>query len=269
MTSRTPARRCSCASAMSPPMTIAPGLKKLTSRRGPRRARGRRRAPCGSPRVARRDEATTSRLRDARRARRRQPRRPAPGRPRPPRGSRRCRSGRRRRRGGHADVADVAGGALGAAVDLAAGDDAAADAGADLDENRCSVSRQWVQCSPQGHDVDVVVDEHRRAVAVGEPVGDREAVPAGHDRRVTARRWRIRPGRGRRCRCRARRRPCAGLRRAARRSALDASRARLGPARDGHVEARLGQRLAAEVATPRGGSGSRRGRRPARRRPRG
>ena len=37
---------------------------------------------------------------------------------------------------GDVDVADVAGGALGAAVDAAVGDDAAADAGADFDEQQ-------------------------------------------------------------------------------------------------------------------------------------
>jgi len=37
---------------------------------------------------------------------------------------------------GDVDVADVAGGALGAAVDASVGDDAAADAGADLDEQQ-------------------------------------------------------------------------------------------------------------------------------------
>ncbi len=37
---------------------------------------------------------------------------------------------------------------------------------------------------PEGHDVDVVVHEHRHPVAVGEALGDRIAVPAGHDRRV-------------------------------------------------------------------------------------
>ena len=86
--------------------------------------------------------------------------------------------------GGDADVADVAGGALGAAVDAAVDDDPAADPGGDLDE------QQVVDLAPvgpvlaEGHDVDVVVDQHRDAVAVGEALGDRVAVPAGHDRRV-------------------------------------------------------------------------------------
>ena len=51
--------------------------------------------------------------------------------------------------GGHPDVADVAGRAAGAAMDVAVGDDAAADPGADLDQSRCCVSRQWVRCSPR------------------------------------------------------------------------------------------------------------------------
>ena len=73
--------------------------------------------------------------------------------------------------------------ALGAAVDPAAGDDAAADAGADLHVE------QVLDVAPVGpvlaerHDVDVVVDEDRRLVVLAEPVRDREAVPAGHDRR--------------------------------------------------------------------------------------
>ena len=36
----------------------------------------------------------------------------------------------------------------------------------------------------EGHDVDVVVDQHRHPVAVREAARDREPVPAGHDRRV-------------------------------------------------------------------------------------
>jgi hypothetical protein len=36
----------------------------------------------------------------------------------------------------------------------------------------------------EGHDVDVVVDQDRGAEALGEPLRDREAVPARHDRRV-------------------------------------------------------------------------------------
>ena len=44
--SRTPARSCAWASAMSPPMTMAAGLKKLTVRREPLKVFVRRRAPC-------------------------------------------------------------------------------------------------------------------------------------------------------------------------------------------------------------------------------
>ena len=50
---------------------------------------------------------------------------------------------------GRADVADVAGRAVRAAVDVAVGDDAAADAGADLDEEQVLGSRQCVRCSPR------------------------------------------------------------------------------------------------------------------------
>ena len=97
---------------------------------------------------------------------------------------------------GDPDVADVAGGAVGAAVDRAVDDDPAADPGADLDEE------QVVDLAPVGpvlaqrHDVDVVVDQHRDAVAVGEALGDRVAVPAGHDRRVARAPGRVldRPG---------------------------------------------------------------------------
>ena len=83
-----------------------------------------------------------------------------------------------------ADVADVAGGALGAAVDAAADDDPAADPGTDLDEQQVLDLRPVRPVLAEGHDVDVVVDQHRDAVAVGEALRDRVAVPAGHDRRV-------------------------------------------------------------------------------------
>ena len=53
-----------------------------------------------------------------------------------------------------------------------------------LTSSRCDVSRQCDPVLAAGHDVHVVVDEHRRAVVVREPLRDVEAVPAGHDRRV-------------------------------------------------------------------------------------
>ena len=49
---------------------------------------------------------------------------------------------------GEPDVADVPGRALRAAVDPAAGDDPAADAGADLHVQQVLESRQCVRCSP-------------------------------------------------------------------------------------------------------------------------
>ena len=83
----------------------------------------------------------------------------------------------------HVDVADVARRALGAAVDPALGDDPAADAGADLDEEQVVVGAPGLVVLAQRHDVDVVVDERRRAEVVSEPTADAIAVPAGHDRR--------------------------------------------------------------------------------------
>src|SRR5688572_19219254 len=83
------------------------------------------------------------------------------------------------------DVADVARRAVRAAVDLAPGDDAAADAGADLDVEEVRDVAPVGPVLAEGHDVDVVVDEDRqRAEAVGEPARDGEPVPAGHDRRA-------------------------------------------------------------------------------------
>ena len=84
---------------------------------------------------------------------------------------------------GHVDVADVARRALGAAVDPALGDDPAADAGADLDEEQVVVGAPGLVVLAQRHDVHVVVDERRRAEVVSEPTTDAIAVPAGHDRR--------------------------------------------------------------------------------------
>ena len=95
------------------------------------------------------------------------------------------------------DVADVAGRAAGAAVDVPVGDDAAADPGADLDEQQVVGRAPVDPVLAAGHDVDVVVDEDRRAVAIREPLRDREVVPARHDRRADrAARCRTRPGPG-------------------------------------------------------------------------
>ena len=84
---------------------------------------------------------------------------------------------------GDVDVADVAGGALGAAVDAAVGDHAAADAGADLDEEQVVGVAPARPVLAERHDVDVVVDQHRRPIALLQVGGDAVAVPAGHDRR--------------------------------------------------------------------------------------
>ena len=84
---------------------------------------------------------------------------------------------------GEADVADVARGALGATVDATAGDDAAADAGADLHVQQVLDLAPVRPVLAERHDVHVVVDEDGRVVVAGEPARDREAVPAGHDRR--------------------------------------------------------------------------------------
>ena len=82
------------------------------------------------------------------------------------------------------DVADVAGTALGAAMEAAVGDDPGADARPDLDDDDVVVAGGDAGPPlPEGEDVDVVVDPDRRAVARGEPLADRVAVPAGHDRR--------------------------------------------------------------------------------------
>ena len=81
-------------------------------------------------------------------------------------------------------MADVARRALRAAVDQPPADDPAADAGADLDEQQVVGVAPVRPVLAERHDVDVVVDQHRRVVAAREPVRDREAVPARHDRRL-------------------------------------------------------------------------------------
>ncbi len=83
-----------------------------------------------------------------------------------------------------ADVADVAGRAGGAAVHLAVADDAAADAGADLDDEEVGQRALQAPELAERHQVDVVVDEDRRRVVFAQVVADREAVPVRHQRRV-------------------------------------------------------------------------------------
>ena len=82
------------------------------------------------------------------------------------------------------DVADVAGAARHTAVDLAADDDAAADAGADLDAEEVAHGAGDARVLlPHRHQVHVVVDHDGAAEFLAERLADREAVPAGHDRR--------------------------------------------------------------------------------------
>ena len=60
--------------------------------------------------------------------------------------------------------------------------------GPDLDDHDVGVAGGDPRAPlPERQDVDVVVDPDRRTVAGGEPLADRVAVPAGHDR------WRDRP----------------------------------------------------------------------------
>jgi hypothetical protein len=82
------------------------------------------------------------------------------------------------------DVTDVSRRSASSPVDLPVGDDAATDAGTDLDQQQMLGIRPMHSVLAASHDVDVVVDEHRRAVAAREPLWDREVVPAGHDRRI-------------------------------------------------------------------------------------
>ena len=85
---------------------------------------------------------------------------------------------------GDAHVPEVAGRALGAALQLAAGDDAGADAGGDLDQHEVVDVGEMGTPLAQRHDVDVVVDEDRDGVVALDVAGDVVPVPAGHDRRV-------------------------------------------------------------------------------------
>ena len=85
---------------------------------------------------------------------------------------------------GHADVAEVAGDAGGAALQPAAGDDAGADAGRDLDQHQVVDVGQVRLLLAERHDVDVVVDEDGHGVLALETSRDVVAVPARHDRRA-------------------------------------------------------------------------------------
>ena len=59
-----------------------------------------------------------------------------------------------------------------------------ADPGGDLDEDHVREVRPVAAMLAERHRVDVALQQRRRAEARGQPVGDRVAVPAGHDRRV-------------------------------------------------------------------------------------
>ena len=181
-------------------MTISDGLKKFTTPASiapiRRPAAWSSSTATGSPNDAAR--ATSSAVTDPRRssavaqpqapalARRRLARRARSPRRRPaPRGSRCCRSGRSTSRSSDdLDVPDVAGRPLRAAVEPPVRDDPGADAGADLDDDDVVVAGGDARppLAEREH-VDVVVDPDRRVVAVREPLADRVAVPAGHDRR--------------------------------------------------------------------------------------
>ncbi len=85
---------------------------------------------------------------------------------------------------GDLDVTHVAGAALCPAMQVPVRDDPGADPGPDLDHDHVGVAGGDTGAPlPEGQDIDVVVDPDRGAVARGEPLADRVAVPAGHDRR--------------------------------------------------------------------------------------
>ena len=74
--------------------------------------------------------------------------------------------------------------ALGATVEMPVRDDPRADARPDLDHDDVGVAgRDARPPLPERQDVDVVVDPDRGAIAGREPLPDRVAIPAGHDRR--------------------------------------------------------------------------------------
>ena len=101
---------------------------------------------------------------------------------------------------GCGDVAEVAGRALGAPVQLAAADDARADAGGHLDEDEVLDVGVDGRVLAERHDVDVVVHQDGPPRAAADVGRDVVAVPARHDRRQRpAARWSARPGRAGRC----------------------------------------------------------------------
>ena len=84
----------------------------------------------------------------------------------------------------HADVTEVAGHTGGPALETAAGDDAGADAGGDLDQHQVVDVGQVHLLLAESHDVDVVVDQHGYGVLALETPRHVVLVPARHDRRA-------------------------------------------------------------------------------------
>jgi hypothetical protein len=81
-------------------------------------------------------------------------------------------------------VSDIASGPDGAPVQLSVDHDAAADSGADFDEEQVRDLRIVLLVFPQRHEVDVVVDDRGCAVALRKVIGHGIVMPAGHERRA-------------------------------------------------------------------------------------
>ena len=134
----------------------------------------------------------------------------------------------------------------------AAGDDAAADAGADLDEQQVVGVAPVRPVLAEGHDVDVVVDEHRRrrSGVENQPGIEKPSQPGMIGGLTGCAASRTRPGPARRCRCRARpRRVALDFGEQLVEALVDPRRA---PARGRRamsmLERELGERRAGEVA---------------------
>jgi hypothetical protein len=81
-------------------------------------------------------------------------------------------------------VSDIASGPDGAPVQLSVDHDAAADSGADFDEEQVRDLRIVLLVFPQRHEVDVVVDDRGCAVALRKVIGHGIVMLAGHERRA-------------------------------------------------------------------------------------
>ena len=178
-TSRTPTSSCRCASAIVPPITIAPGLKKLMhwASTAPR-SRPAPRTACtasGSPALHQRHDVLGARRRHAVRAQA---------------GGHGVAARDRLQAAGVAaaaddvvvvrqpHVADVARAALRAAMDPAPRDDPGADRPPDLDEQQVLDLPPVRPVLAQGHGVDRGLDQGRDFEARRQPVAGREVVPA-------------------------------------------------------------------------------------------